>query len=103
LLIIGSPTRAFSPSENIKNFINNNSFKDIRFAAFDTRIDIKDAPKGIRFLIKMFGYANTKISKNLLTKGAEEIIPPEGFYVEDKEGPLKSNELKKVNIWLKDL
>ncbi len=104
ILIVGSPTRAFSPSENIKKFLQ--ELKDLEgkgFLVFDTRADIKDVPKFVQFMIKLFGYADRKMKKALEQRGGNEIFESEGFLVIDKEGPLKKGELQKVKTWLKDL
>ncbi len=104
LLIIGSPTRAFSPSENTTKFLKQlESLKGKDFAVFDTRADVRDIPKFVVFLIKLFGYADSKIVKALKSKSANEVLPSKGFFVVDKEGPLKEGEFEKIKIWLKPL
>jgi flavodoxin len=48
-LIVGSPTRAFSPTPAIKNWLKSlpsNSLKGVKVAAFDTRI--KEEPWSFR-------------------------------------------------------
>ncbi len=101
LLIVGSPTRAFSPSEDIKKFLNDFSTEGLDFLVFDTRIDENDAPKFLKFLMKLFGYADKKMVKLLKKKGCKEVHKSEGFFVKDKEGPLKEGEIEKVTKWLK--
>ena len=106
-LIVGSPTRAFGPSPGTKNFLKRipaDGLRDIRAAAFDTRISEDDAkPRVLRFLMKVFGYAAEPISKKLRKKGAEIIGPPEGFCVNDTEGPLKEGELERAATWAKQI
>ena len=104
LLVVGSPTRAFSPSPGIKSFIKSipaNGLQGIKAAAFDTRISEDDAkPRVLRFLMRVFGYAAEPISKKLKNKGAEMVIAPEGFCVKDTEGPLKDGELERAASWI---
>ena len=50
--------------------------------------------------MKLFGYAAEPISKKLRNKGAEIVIPPEGFCVNDTEGPLKEGELERAKSWI---
>jgi flavodoxin I len=101
LFVMGSPTRAFNPSENITKFINELSLKTFNFAVFDTRIGIEDIPWALRFIFKIFGYADKRMVRALKSKGGQEILPSKGFLVKDKEGPLKKGELEKVKIWIK--
>lgn len=101
LLILGSPTRAFSPSEEIKKFLAGLSMQNLDFFVFDTRIDESDAPKFLKFLMKLFGYADKKMAKLLKQKGCKEVHKSEGFLVKDKEGPLKEGEIERVTKWLK--
>ena len=107
LLIVGSPTRGFMPSPAIKSFLRSipsGGLKNIKAAAFDTRISEDDAkPRVLRFLMKVFGYAAEPISKKLRKKGAEIIVAPEGFCVNDTEGPLKEGELERAATWAKQI
>ena len=107
LLIIGSPTRAFRPSPAVSAFLKsipNNSLKGVKAAAFDTRISteyIKSRP--LRFMVKLFGYAAKPMAEKLRKKGAEIIVPPEGFFVKDTEGPIKEGELPRAAAWAKQI
>ena len=47
----------------------------------------------------LFGYAAEPISKKLKNKGAEIVITPTGFCVNDTEGPLKEGELERATTW----
>lgn len=105
LLIVGSPTRGFRPTEAIVNFLKSipaNGLKGVKVAAFDTRIATSDigSPLG-RFIVNKGGYAAKPIADSLKKKGGELIIPPEGFYVKDREGPLKEGEFKRAEDWAK--
>lgn len=104
-LIVGSPTRAFKPTKAIVDFlikIPSNGLKEINVAAFDTRISTTDAnSRLLNGLVKVFGYAAKPIADKLQKKGGNLIIPPEGFYVKDSEGPLKDGELERAAEWAK--
>jgi flavodoxin I len=107
LLIVGSATRAFSPSPETKRFLAHLPAKSLqgkKAAAFDTRISLKDIKVRIlRFLVNLFGYAAKPISKKLRKKGAEIVTAPEGFLVKDTEGPLKEGELERAKEWAKKI
>ena len=55
------------------------------------------------FFVGLFGYAAKPISDRLKKKGGELIIPPEGFFVEGIEGPLKEGELERAADWAKQI
>jgi flavodoxin len=106
-LIVGSPTRAFSPTPAIKNWLKSlppNSLKGVRIAAFDTRIALSDVNSALlNFMVKLFGYAAKPIGDRLTKKGGTLVIPPEGFFVKDSEGPLKDGELERAAAWAKQI
>ena len=106
-LIVGSPTRGFSPTPAIKNWLKNlssNSLKDVRVAAFDTRIAVEDVNSAIlHFLVKIFGYAAKPIGDRLTKKGGNVSMPPEGFFVEGSEGPLRDGELERAKDWARQI
>ena len=107
LLIVGSPTRAFRPTEKITSFLKKipmNGLKGIKVAAFDTRISTSDIKSSaLRFLVNIGGYAAKPIAVKLTKKGGELIIPSEGFFVKGKEGPLKESELERASDWAKQI
>ena len=104
VLIIGSPTRGFRATVPISNFLNDiapKSLKGLRFAAFDTRIDLKTIKFfAFRYLVNKGGYAANVISEKLIKLGGTPIVKPEGFLVTGEEGPLKTGELERANLWL---
>jgi len=106
-LIVGSPTRAFSPSPAIKTFLKGIPSKQldgVKVAAFDTRIAMTDKIPGIlRFLVKFFGYADKPILDGLKKKGGQEAVAPERFFVLDSEGPLAEGELERAAEWVKQI
>jgi len=105
LMIVGSPTRVFKPTKAIMNFLNKiplNNLKGVKVAAFDTRISTADVnSRFLNILVKLFGYAAKPIAYKLEKIGGSLIIPPEGFFVKDSEGPLKDGELERAADWAK--
>lgn len=103
LLAVGSPTRAFSPTEAIKGFLKGlpaGSLKGMKAISFDTRIAINEINIPVlRFMAGIFGYAAGSIAKLLEKKGAILAAQPEGFYVKASEGPLKDGELERAADW----
>lgn len=96
LFIIGAPTYGGRPTPPIINFIDNipvNLIKGLKVVAFDTRLSTR--------LVKIFGYAAPKIAGKLKNKGGILVLPPEGFFVERSEGPLKEGELERATTWAK--
>jgi flavodoxin I len=107
MLIVGSPTRAFRPSDAVKAFLKNLSkqdLKNVKVAAFDTRVDIAKVNSAVlTFFVNIFGYAAQPIAKGLQKKGGKLAAAPEGFFVKDKEGPLEEGELERAANWAKSL
>ena len=105
LLVLGSPTRAFSPSPDISKFLKsqpNQGFKGIKVATFDTRIAVNEVnSKFLTFMVKIFGYAAETMARKLQKKGGTLVVPPEWFLVKDSEGPLKDGELERATEWAK--
>ncbi|MGC9397703.1 MAG: flavodoxin family protein [Anaerolineae bacterium] len=106
-LIVGSPTQGFQPLEPIKAFLKDlpkDALKGVRVAAFDTRMDVEKIDSRIlRALVKVFGYAAKPMGARLVKKGGIQALPPEGFVVEDKEGPLREGELERAAAWARRL
>jgi flavodoxin len=108
LLIVGSPTRKFSPTAATTSFLKSipkNGLKGVKVAAFDTRFTVSAIEKVriLAFFVKMFGYAAKPIADRLEKKGAGLAVPPEGFYVSDTEGPLLEGELERAADWAKQI
>ena len=107
LLIVGSPTQAFSSTSPIKKFITNipkQGLKGVNVATFDTRIAIEDIDSRILpTMVKLFGYAAKPIADSLGKKGGKLIIAPEGFFVKGTEGPLKEGELERAAGWAEQI
>jgi flavodoxin I len=108
LLIVGSPTRQFSPTGATTGFLKSipkHGLKGVKVAAFDTRFT-ESAIEKVRilaFFVKIFGYAAKPIADRLQKKGGELVVPPEGFYVGDTEGPLLEGELERAADWARQI
>ncbi len=103
LLVLGSPTRGFRPTEGVTGLLKrvpSNALKATRVAAFDTRLKADEIDsRGLRFVVKTGGYAAKRIGDQLKRHGGRLVLPPEGFYVQDTEGPLKQGELERAGAW----
>ncbi|MFO7917262.1 MAG: flavodoxin domain-containing protein [Anaerolineae bacterium] len=107
ILVVGSPTRAFSPTPGIKKFLSSipqGGLEGVRVAAFDTRIALSDIDVPVLpLLVKVFGYAAKPINDRLVQKGGEQAALPEGFAVEGTEGPLKEGEVEGAVEWARGI
>jgi flavodoxin len=107
VLIVGSPTRAFSASPAIKKLVRSvprNGLEGVQVAAFDTRADVvKVGSRILSAMAKAFGYAAEPIAAILARKGGQAAAPPAGFIVEDTEGPLREGELERAAAWAKQV
>jgi flavodoxin I len=104
LLIVGSPTQKFRPLPPVSELLkamSRGSLNGVRVAAFDTRMTQAkvDAVGILAFFVKIFGYAADPIAKRLVKAGGKLAAAPEGFYVEDTEGPLQAGELERATAW----
>jgi flavodoxin len=103
VIVVGTPTRAFSATPPIKEFLKQLSrkeLKQVKLALFDTRVNAqKIDSKMLKFLMKGFGYGIDTMLKLVRSKEGVMACEPECFYVEDKEGPLASGEIKKAVAW----
>ena len=105
LLVVGSPTRAFSPTPKTRRFVGSiPSLQGVKVAAFDTRIALSDVDSRILpVFVRVFGYAAKPIADRLTKKGGDLVIAPEGFFVEGTEGPLKDGELERAADWARQI
>lgn len=107
ILFVGSPTRAFNPTPAIKDFLKglkSDALANVKAAAFDTRIAPEDIDSDFfRWFVKTMGYADKKIAKQLVKKGADLALDSAGFAVKDSEGPLKDGELERAKSWAKGI
>lgn len=103
VLVIGSPTRGFRPTEGISQLLNalaKDQLAGVGVAAFDTRIDLTTIDSSVfRFIVDKGGYAANTIAKALEKKGGNLLASPEGFLVTGEQGPLKDGELERATAW----
>ncbi len=104
LLVVGSPTQQFRATEAMRLFfktIPKDTLKDIRVSSFDTRLTqaFIDKHPPLPFFERIFGYAAERIAKALKEKGGRLLVPGEGFYVDDIEGPLVEGEVERAEQW----
>jgi flavodoxin len=104
LLVVGSPTQQFRTTEAMRVFLKSlskNRLKGVQTAAFDTRLTqaFIDKHPPLGFFEGIFGYAAARIAKALKEKGGQLVLPGEGFYVEDTEGPLVAGEVERAGEW----
>jgi flavodoxin len=106
-LIVGSPTRAFSPTPDIKTWLRSlpsGSLQGVNVAAFDTRVSVEDVDSALlNVFVKLFGYAAKPIAKRLTRKGGDQRMAPEGFIVEGTEGPMRDGELERAAAWARQI
>jgi len=107
-LIVGSPTQQLSATPAVLNWIKTiprDGLRGVRAAAFDTRFTEEkiSQTKVLPFFVRIFGYGAKPISDRLEKKGAEIVLPPEGFYVADTEGPLFERELERAAEWIRKM
>ncbi|HEY9205230.1 MAG TPA: flavodoxin domain-containing protein [Candidatus Methanoperedens sp.] len=98
LLIVGSPTQNTKPTKAIQEFLSKipaNALKNVSVTSFDTRLTT--------ILARLGGYAAKRIVDSLKTQGGYQVVPPEGFIVEGREGPLKQGELERAAGWAKGI
>jgi flavodoxin len=108
LLIVGSPTQKFRPTTAISNLLKgmpDHSLKGVKVAAFDTRLTWNEIEKTavLAFFVKIFGYAAKPIADRLKSKDGELILPPEGFFVDEMEGPLLLGEIDRAISWAEQI
>lgn len=107
VLFVGSPTRGFRPTPAIMSFLNGlepDALSGVKGAAFDTRFPVDKAGSGfLRFMIRLFGYADAKIAKAMQKAGATMALENEGFGVTGSEGPLIEGELERAQDWARQI
>ena len=96
LLIIGSPTLGGRPTQAVQDLlaaVPESNLKGINVATFDTRLKTR--------LVGVFGYAAVRIANSLVNRGGVLIVPPEGFFVKGRGGPLQEGEPERAGRWAK--
>lgn len=102
LLVLGSPTQGGTMTPYLQQYCKDipaGSLKGVRVAAFDTRMAQAEQKKWLQVVMRITGYAASKIAAQLKAKGANVVSEPNGFIVGGKEGPLKEGELERAKAW----
>lgn len=106
VLVVGSPTRGFAATPALSAWLKGlapQSLQGVRATAFDTRIDANTIGFFLfRWLVRTH-YAVRPLEALLKEKGALITAPPDGFYVNASEGPLREGELERAAAWAKSL
>ncbi len=98
LVIFGSPTQGGRETLAMKVFTENlpkEIMVDKKTAVFDTRMK--------SLWVKMFGWAANRMAMTMRERGANLVIPAEGFFVKSGKGPLVDGELERAVAWAKSL
>jgi flavodoxin len=93
VLIVGGPTQRHGTSPAMRAFLENLPRRTLRglvAAAFDTRYHMATWKSGS---------AAQRIASRLKRAGATLAVPPESFFVVEREGPLEEGELARVMQW----
>jgi flavodoxin len=97
LLIVGCPTQGWRPTPAISTVLQKGAPEQLRgvaVACFDTRFRMP------RWLT---GSAARVMGRMVAQQGATLLVPPESFFVQGREGPLLSGELKRAYAWAQAL
>lgn len=97
VLIVGGPTQQHSTSAATQAFLDalpGLSLYWVKAAAFDTRYHMATWKSGS---------AAPKIASRLKRAGATLLVPPESFFVTQREGPLEPGELQRAELWAEQI
>ena len=104
VIIIGSPTRAFRPTEAITNFLKKIDVSKYKWIAFDTGVNTEQVKsKVLNVMVKLFGYAAPNMAKTIKKAGGVMLAEPETFYVIGNEGPLVTGEIDRFHQWIESV
>ena len=107
LVVVGSPTRGFLPTDTLVQLLRGldaGALGGTWAGAFDTRYRAEAIESvWLRFVVRKGGYAAERIAAQLQRAGARLVAPPEGFFVENTEGPLEAGELERAAGWASQL
>ncbi len=97
LLVFGCPNQPLNGTSPIKQFIERlprETLRGPKVACFDTRNHVP------RWLGR---FAAPQLLKLLKKLGVEPLVPPEGFFVKEREGPLEAGEAERAAEWARTL
>ena len=92
-MIVGGPTQRHRLSPAIRAFLDRlprRTLHGLSAAAFDTRYHMAACKSGS---------AAHEIESRLKRTGASLIVPPESFFIAEREGPLEEGELERAARW----
>lgn len=93
LVIVGGPTQRHRLSPAMRAFLERlprRTLHGLSAAAFDTRYHMAAWKSGS---------AAHEIASRLKRTGASLIVPPESFFIAEREGPLEEGELERAAQW----
>lgn len=104
VIIVGSPTRAFRPTEAIANFLKKIDVSKYKWIAFDTGVNTEQVKsKVLNVMVKLFGYAAPNMAKIIKKARGVMLADPETFYVIGNEGPLVAGEIDRFHKWIESV
>jgi len=93
LLVLGSPTQYHEATPDMLACLDHippHLLVKLAIAVFDTRYHIA----------RVFaGSAAHVIAKEVENRGGSLIVPPESFFVTEREGPLEEGEVERAAVW----
>jgi flavodoxin len=102
LLVVGTPVHGGRATEKMQKWIKSlpkGGLEGVKIAAFDTRFRMESHRIGLKLLMKTIGFAAEKVAKSLVGLGGDMVVPAEGFFVKDEQGPLEDGELERAYNW----
>lgn len=97
VIVVGSPTQGWRPTQAMQAFVASSSASRARtavFACFDTRF------RQARWLT---GSAAVAMANRVRARGGKLLAAPESFFVQHTQGPLFDGELERATAWARAL
>ncbi len=94
LLVVGTPTHVANLPKEVRPILEalpKRVLNGVRVAAFDTSYKMN-------WFLSLFT-ASRPLNRKLRQLGGKQIVPPESFFVVEKEGPLFEGELERAKTW----